>query len=591
MAQIVPLPSVQLDLVREDLGDAAQATLLSGNAETYTLVDGQTLTVDVDGGGVQTITFYDVNFDDIANATAEEVAATINGAGGITGAVAADDGGSVRITSDTYGTGSSVQVTGGTANGALGFSTTIVNGTNATPLVQMINRNPEDNEEQVPLSSNLEIEIHDGDGTAPAAGTVAVYVDGELAFSAGTFQTGWDGPGSATSNPDAATLRIVVDPTTNFASNTTVDVRVTESGSSLDETYSFTTADETSPVLLTAEPQSQLVVRLTFDETVLQVSSANANDSLNPSNYVFTRLAAPTVTVEPVSVAAVDGSTVDVTLDIELSYGAPYSVTVANVEDPYGNVITSPDNLVEFTSLSRPWPDGRRWELLDFVPQINRTEDTTGELELWIACLQDVSDLLLRLIDDWSQILDPDFAPDTGFLDAMLADMGNPFAFAALSEIDKRRLLRILIDIYKQKGTEPGIIDVVRFFLGIDVTIEYYNGIGWELAASDNPTLDGQSPPAGPGDELSSDDTEPTDAAELGPGERRLLYSFEIHSPVNLTTEQRDRIVSIAELMKPAHTHLISIVEPASEPEATDHLELGLSELGGTAGPGTWRLH
>lgn len=591
MATKVQIPSVQLDLVREDLGDATRATILSANAETFALADGQTLSVDVDNGGAQVVTFYDVNFDDIANATAAEVVDSINAATGLTGATAEDDGGKVRITSDTWGTSSEIEVTGGTANAALGFSTTPVTGGDFTPTVELINRIPEGAETGVPRDSLLELEIHDGDGTAPAGATVAVYVDGDLAFSAGSFQTGFDGPSSATSNPDAATLRIVIDPTTDFDSDVDVDVRVTESGSSLDETYTFHTEDVTSPRLLAAEPQSQLVVRLTFDEAVLQLSAALAFDALNPSNYVFQRLASPTVDVVAESVEVVDSSTVDVVVDIELSYSAPYLVTVSNVIDLVGNVISAPYNSVEFTTLARPWPEGRRWELIEFIPQINRTEDTTGELADWIACLQDVADLLLRQIDDWIDIVDPDLAP-ADFVDAMLDDMGNPFAFAAeLSTIDRRRLLRVLIDIYKEKGTEDGIINVVRFFLGLDVTLEYYNGLGWELAHADSPTLDGQSPPAGPGDELSSEDEEPADAAELGPGERRLLYSFEIHSPVNLTDAERDRIVAIAELMKPAHTHLVRIVEPATEPEPIDHLELGLSELGGASAPGNWTLH
>jgi len=37
--------------------------------------------------------------------------------------------------------------------------------------------------------------------------------------------------------------------------------------------------------------------------------------------------------------------------------------------------------------------------------------------------------------------------------------------------------------------------------------------------------------------------------------------------------------------MKPAHTHLARLVEPAI-PEVIDHVELGLSELGET-----WELH
>lgn len=107
--------------------DAAAAFRTSG-AETFALANGQTLTVSVDLGTVQTVTFLTGEFVDIANATAEEVAAVINAK--LVGAFATVIGGTqVRITSDTRGTGSHINVTGGTANAALGFTTGDIQGT------------------------------------------------------------------------------------------------------------------------------------------------------------------------------------------------------------------------------------------------------------------------------------------------------------------------------------------------------------------------------------------------------------------------------------------------------------------------------
>jgi len=107
--------------------DAARASLTAGNSPTYALSDGQTLIVEIDGGSAQTITFLTAEFANIAAATAEEVIAVINAK--MTGGYADLDGGDPRINSDVQGTDSHVQVTGGTANAALGFSTTIVDGT------------------------------------------------------------------------------------------------------------------------------------------------------------------------------------------------------------------------------------------------------------------------------------------------------------------------------------------------------------------------------------------------------------------------------------------------------------------------------
>lgn len=100
--------------------DKRPSVVTSANAETFALSDGQTLTVKVDGGAEQTATFNTGDFGDIANATAAEVAAVITT--DIVGATGgAPGGGLVDITSDAA---VSIEVTGGTANGALGFPTT-----------------------------------------------------------------------------------------------------------------------------------------------------------------------------------------------------------------------------------------------------------------------------------------------------------------------------------------------------------------------------------------------------------------------------------------------------------------------------------
>ena len=65
----------------------------------------------------------------------------------------------------------------------------------------------------------------------------------------------------------------------------------------------------------------------------------------------------------------------------------------------------------------------------------------------------------------------------------------------------------------------------------------------------------------------------------LAPSDIALLFSFEVVAPRALTDTERERIVFLAEYMKPAHTHLIDVVEP-SVPVEVDHVELGLSELG-----------
>ena len=109
---------------------ATAASLECANAETYALSDGMTLTVKIDGEATaQTITFNTAEFAAIGAATAEEVAAVINAEIVGASATASSGGTEVTITSDKQGTGSGVEVTGGTANTALGFVTTPQSGT------------------------------------------------------------------------------------------------------------------------------------------------------------------------------------------------------------------------------------------------------------------------------------------------------------------------------------------------------------------------------------------------------------------------------------------------------------------------------
>jgi phage tail sheath gpL-like len=109
---------------------SAAAAAVESAADTYTLSNGMTLTVKIDAQATaQSIAFLTAEFVDIANATAEEVAAVINAK--IVGATATvtSGGTKVTITSDTKGTDSHVEVTGGTANAELAFSTTEADGT------------------------------------------------------------------------------------------------------------------------------------------------------------------------------------------------------------------------------------------------------------------------------------------------------------------------------------------------------------------------------------------------------------------------------------------------------------------------------
>lgn len=129
-------PGDHIDLDFDDGGTqvatitATPATIECATAETYDFTGGgQTLLLKINDGFLQTVTFQVGDFVAPGAATAEEVAVAINKAIVDGQAFPSTTGTKVSISSDRLGTGAKVEVTGGTANAALGFSTTPITGT------------------------------------------------------------------------------------------------------------------------------------------------------------------------------------------------------------------------------------------------------------------------------------------------------------------------------------------------------------------------------------------------------------------------------------------------------------------------------
>lgn len=408
----------------------------------------------------------------------------------------------------------------------------------------LINRDPEPEETEVLVDTSIGLEIVDVGADGVNRSATRVFVNGTLAFEGGgvpELKPGFDGAGSSVVET-ADTLKVILDPTSVFASLEVVTVRVISetllSALPLDEIYSFKIQDLTAPLALSARAIGAKRVRVSFDEPLIQVGDGSTGDALVPSRYQLAALNKPAVSIEPISVISVDETTVEVGLDIEMSQRASYQVTVTGVADVFGNLIATPDNVATFVGFVPPnRPINRRFDLFRLLPEINRQQDQTGDLQKFMAVLQDVLELLLSDVDRFSEIFDPDLAPET-FLDLMLEDLGNPFAFD-LTENQKRRLVSVLVQIYKQKGTAVGIRNAIRFFLAVDVTaIDAFHGTTLVLGES----------------ELGVD-------WELGPSNRFSLYAFDLTVGEALTEQERKHARRIVDFMKPAHTHFVDLHE------------------------------
>jgi phage tail-like protein len=317
--------------------------------------------------------------------------------------------------------------------------------------------------------------------------------------------------------------------------------------------------DVTGPRVVGAQARELARVRVSFDRPVKQADAAASDDALNPARYVLTRASAPAVDVSVVAVEPVTSSAVDLLTDIPLTPAAVYRLEASGLVDVSGNVLAAPDNAAAFTGFIPPRSASRVFDLYRFLPEMNRREDVTGDLQRFIACLQEVTDLILHDVDRFTDIVDPDIASDP-FLDLMLPELGNPFP-VDLSAVDKRRLLNVLVAMYREKGTERGIINAIRFFLQLEVTITAYTAEALIL-----------------GESLLGVDW------VLGPSTAFAAYGFAVVVPQILDAEGHRRLQQIVDYMKPAHTHA-RIVEPVV-PEVIEHVELGISEL-----DATWELH
>ncbi|MFI5299194.1 MAG: phage tail protein [Polyangiales bacterium] len=420
----------------------------------------------------------------------------------------------------------------------------------ATTRPLLVNRDPSPAETDIALSSSVALELVDPGAAGIARAATRVWINGAVAFDGATtppFAPAFAGPrASTTATADA--LRVVVDPLMPFDSLSDVVVRVvtaTNDNAALDETYAFAIEDRTAPRLLAGVATSARTLRLSFDKPVATPSLTSL--SVTPAS-------APAVHVAIVDTLSAD-TAVDIAVDREMTPDALYDVRALGVVDLHGNVVQPPFDVARVVGFRPARPATRRFDLWSMMPKYNRRSDTTGDLQRFMACLQELVDLQLADIDRFSDLLDLERAPES-FLDLILRDLGNPFAFE-LDVLDKRRLAASLVEMYGQKGTGVGIRNVLRFFLNVDVvSISPLTATTLVLGES----------------ELGVD-------WELGPSDRFARYAFDVEVARVLADTERRQLRTLVDVIRPAHTHFVNLIEPLP-PIVPDHWEIAVSELG-----------
>jgi phage tail-like protein len=410
------------------------------------------------------------------------------------------------------------------------------------PRYVLANRDPAPDAASASRSSTIALEVLDLASDASALDPVEVWVDDELAYHDAILPA-FAGTRARVHRASGA-LRITLDPLTPFASEARVSVRVAVGAGedALDEAWSFEIEDFTAPTLLAAEAMSPTVLLASFDEPVVA-------ESVSASFIAIDR---PAVPLELVRARAAE-SRLELTVHPQMTPDVLYELRVHGIRDLAGNTLV--DATTRFRGYRAPRPSERRFDLWRMLPMHLRRADETTDLARFIPCLQEIVDLLLVDIDRITEDIDIERAPEA-LIDQWLRDLGNPFELV-LDELDKRRLVAVLVELYRLKGTEKGLRVAARFLLGIELEeITTYSGTPLTL-----------------GESLLGVDW------ELGPSNLFALYAFSVRVPRLLSAEERRRLRAIIFWAKPAHTHLVEILEPTA-PILVEHWALGEAELG-----------
>lgn len=446
--------------------------------------------------------------------------------------------------------------------------------------ILVANQNPPDGKLHVPVAGLVGFEVLDLGTGAEIPSTVQVWMNGDLVYSTiGGFEPGYAGSTlTKLQTPGSAVLDrwvFLITHSTWWTSEEDVTMLVyaqSTGGYDVTDSWTFTAADIEKPEVDSIEPMSPRRVRVTFNEDVDPDTVIVGNFTLHsddPPYYL------PAFTIE-----AVDGASYDLVFEQELSNAKDYLLDVENIEDLGVPPNTIDPVTVPFTSMAYPWPERRVWDLWRWIPRRIRWADrltgsSPGHTEYFIACLQEIADLLLFDIDEDANIYDFDRAPE-GAIDLLLYYLYNPFKFV-MTELQKRKLLRVLPEIHQSKQA-PGLKDVIFFFLSIDVEILPLTAASkwWRLAGA---TMDLA---------FSARYGKLGVSTYLGPAPGTAApYTFKVVSPVALTTDERTKMIQIIELMKNSHEHYL-LEEPAAPPADYWLLgKVGRGELGKTTLIGT----
>ncbi len=257
--------------------NATAASRTAANSGPYALSNGMTLELSIDGSATLTKTFATAEFVAIGAATVTEVLASVNAflAANQLNAVASVQGGAWKITSNRRGTGSGVNVVGGTANVPFAFTTGNIAGTGNVSNVDSVTA-----AEIAAIAAaitNGTVAVVSGAVRFQSATTGASSTAQVLASSTADDEMGFDNAvHSGSTGTPAATLTVDGKTDGTYAADVTIAIAAATSG----EADRFNMNVLFKGVVVERFPNlSMLDADARYVETVV-------NDALTGSNYV-----------------------------------------------------------------------------------------------------------------------------------------------------------------------------------------------------------------------------------------------------------------------------------------------------------------
>lgn len=179
-------------------------------------------------------------------------------------------------------------------------------------------------------------------------------------------------------------------------------------------------------------------------------------------------------------------------------------------------------------------------KLRDLIPSFyfDENDDTTDK---FVEIFHGVFCQWMSDIRGLNNIYDLD-ETDERFVDMIIRNLGFDLN-VSLTLQKKRKLAKIIVQAYKQKGTCLGIENTIRQFVGVDAICFPFTE-GWVLDVS----------------ELSD-----TTYLNPAPDNARGFYTFDVIVSDILSSEQRRIILDLIELIKPAHSHFRTLIEQGDD--------------------------